>query len=189
MSDTSLRLENHFLIAMPALNNPMFARSVIYICEHHDKGTIGLIINQPLAYSWTYIFDQLHITYDKTLNTSKPLLFGGPIQSDRGFVLHRPSGNWSSSLTSSSQEVTITTSRDILQAIAKSEGPEDAVIVLGYVGWDSKQLEQEIKDNIWLICPFTSELLYTVPYTERWNKAGLTLGINMDQLITGEGHA
>lgn len=182
-------LANNFLVAMPSLNDMIFSQSVIYICEHHERGTVGMIINRPTGHSVSLIFEQLGVKTVDSVNRFQPLLFGGPIQSDRGFIIHRPKGNWQSSLTLLPDEVIITTSNDIVTAIAHNEGPKDAVIVMGYVGWDQKELEREIvKDNLWMVCPYRSELLYEVPYAERWKAAAMTLGVNMDNL-TGTGHA
>lgn len=182
-------LANHLLIAMPALRDPDFHQSVIYVCEHHVEGTVGLIINRPMVYPVSMVFDQLQITPDhpgRYKNT--PLLFGGPNQPDRGFVIHRPLGAWRSSLALR-EDVTVTTSNDIIRAMAHDNGPKDVLVTLGYVGWDENQLEQEILDNIWLVCPFTSELLYDVPYEARWEEAGLSIGVHMNHLASDAGHA
>ncbi|MDP3560612.1 MAG: YqgE/AlgH family protein [Legionellaceae bacterium] len=186
---TPMSLANHFLVAMPSLDDIVFSQSVIYVCEHHVQGTVGLIINRPTEYSLSLIFEQLKIksTNDKIKN--RPLLLGGPLQPERGFVIHRPAGRWRSSLSLSDADVTITTSNDIIRAIAAGEGPKDVLVALGYVGWDHIQLEQEIINNAWLVCPYKSELLYEVPFEDRWKSAALLLGVHMDQLISGGGHA
>ena len=185
---SELSLSNHLLIAMPSLNNVVFSQSVIYICEQHPEETVGLIINKPINYPIGMIFEQLGINVAENSDNMKPLIFGGPTQPQRGFVLHRPEGKWSSSLAIT-DDVTITTSNDIIRAIAHSNGPHDALLALGYVSWDEHQLENEIMDNIWLVSPFKPELLYDVPFHERWKAAGLLLGVNMDQVIPGSGHA
>ena len=172
---SELSLSNHLLIAMPSLNNVVFSQSVIYICEQHPEETVGLIINKPINYPIGMIFEQLGINVAENSDNMKPLIFGGPTQPQRGFVLHRPEGKWSSN--------------DIIRAIAHSNGPHDALLALGYVSWDEHQLENEIMDNIWLVSPFKPELLYDVPFHERWKAAGLLLGVNMDQVIPGSGHA
>jgi putative transcriptional regulator len=153
-------LANQLLIAMPTAMPP-YNRSVIYVCEHHEQGTVGLIINQPTPYPVSIIFDQLNIQGKKPEHNHMPLLFGGPLQPERGFVIHRPPGHWRSSLTLLKDNVTITTSNDIIRAVANNTGPEDVLIALGYVGWTSYQLEQEIMDNAWLVCPFKPELLFS----------------------------
>ena len=181
-------LANHLLIAMPSLNDSTFKKSVIYICEHHVQGTVGLIINQPMQFPLGLVFDQLQIQPSKKEQNYLPLLFGGPIQPERGFVIHRPFGEWRSSL-SLKDDVTVTTSNDIIRAIAADHGPKDVLVTLGYVGWESNQLEREMVENLWLVCPSTPELLYDVPFEKRWEYAALSIGVKLDQLITGGGHA
>ncbi|WP_131781044.1 YqgE/AlgH family protein [Legionella gresilensis] len=181
-------LANHLLIAMPSLTDPNFERTVIYICEHHPQGTVGLIINRPTEYQLSMVFEQLNILPLHQEISLRPLLFGGPIQPERGFVIHRPSGEWRSSL-SLQDDVTITTSNDIIRAIAAGNGPQDALVTLGYVGWIDNQLEQEVQDNVWLVCPYKHEILYDVPYRQRWEYAGSLIGIKMSQLSSSIGHA
>ncbi|KTD65560.1 YqgE/AlgH family protein [Legionella spiritensis] len=184
--DTSLA--NHLLIAMPTLTDPDFHRAVVYVCEHHVQGTVGLIINHPMQYPLGMVFEQMQIQPARKEKNQQPLLFGGPVQPERGFVIHRPIGGWRSSL-SLREDVTVTTSNDIIRAIAEDNGPKDALVTLGYTGWAENQLEQEVMDNIWLVCPYRSELLYDVPFAERWEYAGLTIGVKMNQLSSGSGHA
>jgi putative transcriptional regulator len=181
-------LANHLLIAMPSLTDPNFERSVIYICEHHPDGTVGLIINRPMRYPLGLVFEQMQIEPIRVEKNQMPLLFGGPIQPERGFVIHRPSGGWHSSLALPN-DVTVTTSNDIIRAIAADKGPKDVLVALGYTGWGAKQLEQEVIDNVWLVCPYTPELLYEVPFAARWEYAGLTIGVNMNQISSDAGHA
>ena len=181
-------LANHFLIAMPSFKDPDFEHSVIYLCEHHVQGTVGLIINRPMEYPLKLVFDQLKIVPEQALKNQQPLLFGGPIQQERGFVIHRPQGEWRSSLHLR-DEVTVTTSNDIIRAIAVNKGPKDVLVALGYAGWTEEQFEKELKDNLWLVCPFRSELLYEVPFAERWEYAGGILGVKMNELSLYTGHA
>ena len=183
-----MSLSNHLLIAMPSLRDLILSQTVIYVCEQHPHETIGLIINKPINYPINQVFEQLGMSVDVTVENNKPLMFGGLMQPQRGFVLHRPEGHWRSSLEINS-DVTITTSNDIIRAIAHDRGPKDALIALGYLAWDEKQLEQEIMDNFWLVSPFKPELLYDVPFNDRWKEAGSLLGVNMDQLVPGSGHA
>ena len=181
-------LANNLLIAMPSLNDPTFAKSVIYVCEHQAQGTVGLIINRPMQFPLGLVFDQLKIEPIHVESNRLPLLFGGPIQPERGFVIHRPFGGWRSSLALR-KDVTVTTSNDIIRAIADETGPKDALVALGYVAWGADQLDREVMDNVWLVCPYKAELLYEVPFEERWEYAGLTIGVKMNNLITGVGHA
>lgn len=186
---THMDLANHFLVAMPSLNDVIFSQTVIYICEHHERGTVGMIVNRPTGHPASMMFEQLGVSAVTDAAKYLPLLFGGPLQADRGFVIHRPTGHWQSSLPLIPDQVTVTTSNDIVRAIAKSEGPADVLIVMGYVGWEQRELEREIvKDNVWMVCPYNAKLLYEIPYAERWKAAALTLGVNMDNL-TGSGHA
>ena len=185
-NDTSLA--NHLLIATPMQNDPNFPKSVIYVCEHHVRGTVGLVVNRPMPFSLGLVFDQLQIDPINLSAKNLPLLFGGPIQPERGFVIHRPLGIWQSSL-SLREGVTVTTSNDIIRAIAQNEGPVDALVTLGYVAWTDSQLEQEVMNNKWLVCPYKPEILYEVPFAQRWEYAGSTIGVKMN-LLTGEyGHA
>lgn len=181
-------LANHLLIAMPSLSDPAFKKSVVYVCEHHVQGSVGLIINRPMNFSMDIVFQQLHIEPTRQEQNKKPLLFGGPIQPDRGFVIHRPLGQWRSSLALR-KDVTVTTSNDIIRAIADDIGPEDVLVTLGYTLWAENQLEQEMLDNSWLVCPFTSEILYDVPFDKRWEYAGQSIGVDMNQVLSTIGHA
>lgn len=181
-------LANHLLIAMPSMVDPNFMHTVVYVCEHHADGTVGLIINRPMEFPLSLVFEQMKIEEAREDQKSQPLMFGGPIQMERGFVIHRPMGEWRSSLILG-DEVTITTSNDIIRAIAQGKGPKDALITLGYAGWTENQLEQEVMNNTWLVCPFKSEVLYDVPFVQRWEYAGLMLGVKMNQLISDVGHA
>lgn len=184
--DTSLA--NHLIIAMPSLTDPNFARTVIYVCEHHVQGTVGLIINRPMQYPLSMVFEQMHIEPTSDKQNARPLLYGGPVQPERGFVIHRPTGGWRSSL-SLRDDVTVTTSNDIIRAIAEDTGPQDALVTLGYAGWTENQLEQEVMANVWLVCPYKAELLYDVPFEKRWEYAGLSIGVKMSQLSSDVGHA
>lgn len=180
-------LANHLLIAMPSLMDPNFHRAVIYVCEHHVHGTVGLIVNRPMQYPLGMVFEQMNIASNSE-QIQKPLLFGGPVQPERGFVIHRPIGGWRSSLALG-DDVTVTTSNDIIRAIAENKGPKDVLVTLGYAGWGESQLEQEVMDNTWLVCPYSSEILYEIPFAERWEYAGSLIGIKMNQLTSVAGHA
>lgn len=181
-------LTNHLLIAMPSLTDPNFARSVIYLCEHHEQGSVGLIINRPMQFPLSIVFEQLNIEPIHVETNRVPLLFGGPVQPERGFVIHKQAGVWRSSLVLQ-DEVTVTTSNDIIRAIAQDTGPKDVLVTLGYAAWTSTQLEKEVMDNVWLVCPYRSDILYEVPFHERWEYAGKSIGVNMSQLSSDSGHA
>lgn len=181
-------LANHLLIAMPSLHDPNFERTVIYLCEHHEMGSVGLIINRPMQFPLSIVFEQLEIQPIRLENNRLPLMFGGPVQPERGFVIHKQAGGWRSSLVLQ-DEVTVTTSNDIIRAIAQDTGPKDVLVTLGYAAWTGNQLEQEVMDNVWLVCPYKSEILYEIPFNERWEYAGSTLGVNMNQISSSAGHA
>ncbi len=181
-------LANQLLIAMPSLRDPNFERSVIYICEHHDQGSVGLIINRPMQFFLSLVFEQLDIEPIRVEQNGLPLMFGGPVQPERGFVIHKQSGGWQSSLLLQ-EDVTITTSNDIIRAIAKDNGPRDVLVTLGYSSWTGDQLEREVMNNSWLVCPYKTEILYEVPFEQRWLYAGSTIGVNMNHLSASVGHA
>jgi putative transcriptional regulator len=181
-------LANHLLIAMPSLSDPNFEKTVIYLCEHHEQGSVGLIINRPMRFPLSIVFNQLEIEPIRVEINKLPLMYGGPVQPERGFVIHKQTGGWRSSLLLQ-DEVTVTTSNDIIRAIATDNGPKDVLVTLGYSAWTENQLEKEVVDNIWLVCPYKAEILYDVPFDERWEYAGSTLGIKMNQLSSSAGHA
>jgi len=186
--DANFSLRGQLLVAMPSIADEAFEHTVIYVCEHQPEGAVGLIINQPLPYELGFMFDQLQIKSDSKKQKAKPLLFGGPVQPERGFVIHRPFGDWRSSLTLG-DDVTITTSNDIIRAIACDDGPEDALVALGFVAWGAGQLDKEIEAK-WLVCPYDARLLYEVPFDKRWEETPLGIGVDIHQLIsTGGGHA
>lgn len=183
-------LKDHFLIATPAMTDPRFSHSVIYICEHSPEGAMGIVINLPLTIHLGDVLQNMHIpAEDKAINLT-PVLAGGPLQQERGFVLHRTSNKekWESSLALT-KHISITTSKDILLAIAAHKGPKDKIIALGYAGWEKGQLEQEISQNTWLCGPADAHVLFDVPAEYRWKAAGALLGVDMDCLSTEVGHA
>ncbi|MDN7125239.1 YqgE/AlgH family protein [Pseudidiomarina sp. 1APP75-32.1] len=182
-------LQNHFLIAMPGMDDPFFHRSVTYICEHNAEGAMGLIINQPVELNVANLLEQLEIVVpEQSLMFDKQVFAGGPLARDRGFVLHSPEEEWRSSARLS-DDVMITTSKDILEAMGRGDAPEKFLLTLGYAGWEAGQLEQELADNSWLTIPADPEILFNTPITERWQKATETLGFHAWQLGPGAGHA
>ncbi|MDQ8039930.1 MAG: YqgE/AlgH family protein [Rickettsiella sp.] len=183
---------NHFLVAMPILTDPYFNRSVIYICEHNEKGAVGIVINQPLQSLKINLSEILQaivgITTKPYKSVALPILCGGPIHPERGFVIHAPSGEWQSSLKMNS-EICVTTSKDILQAIAKQQGPDKFIFSLGYANWVGGQLEQEIINNFWLIVPATPSILFDTPFNKRWVEAINSLGVDVNKLVYSCGRA
>jgi len=181
-------LTNHFLIAMPSLEDGNFSQSVTYICEHNENGALGITINRPSEISLSEILYQLQIKQMPEETRDQTVLSGGPVQTDRGFILHSPIGNWDSSLKVTNN-VAVTTSQDIMQAIANNEGPEHSLIALGYAGWGPGQLEYEISENSWLNCPATEDILFKTPIEKRWSAAAMLLGIDLQLLSNQTGHA
>ena len=181
-------LRDHFLLAMPGLSEGIFSNSVTYVCEHGESGAMGIVINQPLDLSVAEIFEHLQITANRDFS-NVPVLAGGPVQIDHGFVLHRQcADHWEASLKVT-DEITLTTSRDILRAIAQDEGPREHLIALGYAGWAAGQLEQELADNSWLTLPANSDIIFSTPAEERQGAAAALLGIDMNLISAEAGHA
>lgn len=181
-------LKNHFLLAMPTLTDPNFADSVIYICEHNADGAMGLIINHQMDIPVKAIFDQLELEYQDEF--ARPLLFdGGPVQRDRGFILHPSCDQQWESTTAISDEVSLTASKDILCDIALGVGPKDSLITLGYAGWDAGQLEEELSGNSWLTIPAEADIIFKTKSTERASAAALSIGLDLRMLSHEAGHA
>ena len=154
-----MNLTDHFLIAMPNMADPHFARTLTFICEHNDKGALGLVVNRPIEMTLQGLLEQVSIPFGVDEFKSIPVHFGGPVQVDRGFVLHTPRGNWQSTLAVG-EDVGLTTSKDILQAVARGDGPRQLLVTLGYAGWAAGQLEQELAQNAWLTVRARPELIF-----------------------------
>lgn len=181
-------LANHLLIAMPSLQDPFFTRSVIYICEHNEQGALGITLNLPLEASYQELFEHLKSSYEPSEASRQPLLAGGPVDRERGFILHSPVGNWQSSLVIT-DDIALTTSEDILISIANHQQPNESIIALGYAGWTPGQLEKEIEENSWLFVEAKKELLFHTPAEDCWQKATQVLGIDWGQISGQDGHA
>jgi putative transcriptional regulator len=179
---------NHLLIAMPALADPNFSQAVTLVCEHTDKGALGIVLNKPLPMRLSDVLTQMQLEPSSDDIAAQPVLRGGPVHTDRGFVLHRPGGEWDHT-HKVSESIQVTTSRDILAAMARGEAPGDAFIALGYAGWDSGQLEREMKDNAWLSMPVDASVVFDLPFEERWLAAWRLLGIDVENLSPDSGHA
>jgi putative transcriptional regulator len=188
----SAYLTNQLLVAMPALADPNFAQTVTLICEHTAKGALGIILNRPLGMALGDVFRQLALDAPDERLRDQPVLKGGPVQQDRGFVLHPPAATatdrWDSTLKVS-PTLHVTTSRDILTSMAHGEGPGQAVVALGYAGWDAGQLEDEIRSNAWLTVPVDDSIIFATPFGQRWHAAAQLLGIDFGRLSTQAGHA
>lgn len=181
-------LRDHFLLAMPSLTDAIFANSITYVCEHTEHGAMGIVINHPLDLCVDEILEHLDID-NSSGHFEAPVMAGGPVHMDRGFVLHRPTErHWEASLQVTDQ-VTLTTSRDVLSAIAEDAGPSHSLIALGYAGWSAGQLEQEISENSWLTLPADSAIIFDVPYHQRVKAAADTLGVDMSLMSGQAGHS
>jgi putative transcriptional regulator len=182
-------LSNHFLIAMPDMADANFTQTVLYVCEHNADGALGIVINRPTSVNLGEAFKQMDITPSSLEAGEQPILFGGPINQENGYVIHRPRGHWRETIGTST-ELGITSSQDILRAIANDEGPDKALVALGYAGWGAGQLEHELAQNIWLSCPVDTEILFDTPFEDRWRKSAQSLGIdNIYQLTSMVGEA
>ena len=181
-------LTNHFLIAMPQLADPNFFHTVTYICEHNEEGAMGIVINRPMDLTLGDIMSHMGIEMADGERAALPVYGGGPVQQERGFVIHRPLGHWDSSLHITEQ-IAVTTSRDILVAVAGAEGPEEVLIALGYAGWGAGQLEAEMAQNAWLSGPADPEILFAMPSERRWEAAAGLLGVDLHLLSAEAGHA
>lgn len=183
-----MNLTHQFLIAMPTLADPNFHRTVTYMCHHDEGGAMGIVINRPLELSLGEVLGHMDIESTNPDVNAIQVLQGGPVQTERGFVIHELSGKWDSVLEVS-DEIGVATSRDILNAIAKGEGPAQAVVALGYAGWGAGQLEQEVADNAWLSTPIDKSIIFDQPYEARWESAARLLGIDPDQIVGEAGHS
>jgi len=181
-------LANHFLIAMPSLADPNFHQTVTYICEHNEDGALGIVINRPTDLKLGELLDHLGFEARKTETEERTVYLGGPVQRERGFVLHEPGGDWDSSMQVSN-EITVTTSKDILEAIAEERGPKRYLIALGYAGWGAGQLEDEMAENAWLSGPADAEILFGKDSEQRWRAAAALLGVDLSLLSQDTGHA
>jgi putative transcriptional regulator len=181
-------LSNQLLVAMPAMTDPNFAQTVTLVCEHSERGALGLVLNRPLPMKLHDVFEQLALDAANTRIGQAAVLRGGPVQTDRGFVIHRLGGSWDSTLKVS-DSIQVTTSRDVLAAMARGEGPPDAFIALGYAGWEAGQLEQEMLANAWLSVPADEAIIFDTPFEDRWQAAGRLLGIDVLRISSIAGHA
>lgn len=173
---------------MPAMDDPNFAQGVTLLCQHNDEGAMGLMINRVSEFTLGEVLEQMQIATESKQLADIPVLIGGPVQPDRGFVLHDDPREWSSTLRFGNG-LAVTTSRDILEAMAKGEGPKNAVITLGYAGWTAGQLEEEIVANAWLTVEADQAILFHTPITDRWQAAAKSLGINLAQVTDYSGRA
>jgi putative transcriptional regulator len=191
-STPHLNLANHFLIAMPSMLDPVFGGTVIYLCEHNANGALGVIINKPTDMTMDVLLDRIDLKLEIAPNqiplSEKTVMFGGPVQVERGFVLHTPLRQFSS-MMKVTDEVTLTTSKDVLEAVAAGKGPQRVLVTLGCAGWSAGQLEDEIARNGWLTVPADPSILFELPIAERFAAAIRLLGIDPMMLASEAGHA
>ncbi|MBL8319058.1 MAG: YqgE/AlgH family protein [Burkholderiaceae bacterium] len=192
MATSRIDLTNQFLIAMPGMADDTFARSVVYLCEHSEKGALGLVINKPIDIKLKNLFEKVELSLDRKDLAEQPVYFGGPVQTERGFVLHERMGGEDSPYNSTLAipgGLEMTTSKDVLEAMSHGAGPRRVLVTLGYSGWEAGQLEEEIGRNGWLTVNATPELIFDTPVEQRYDKALALLGIDPRMLSQEAGHA
>ncbi len=181
-------LSNQLLVALPALHDPNFARSVTLVCQHDDDGAMGVMVNRASEYTLGEVLQQMGISSDSETLQSQIVLAGGPVHPERGFVLHDGEREWDSTLTVG-DGLFLTTSRDVLEALARGEGPAQVVVALGCAGWGAGQLEQELVDDSWLMVPAGRGLLFDLPLDQRWQAAAGSIGVDLVNFAGHSGHA
>jgi putative transcriptional regulator len=181
-------LKNQLLIAMPSLQDPNFARTVTYICEHSENGAMGIVLNRPTDLRLADVLNHMEIEGGMGEAGKQIVYLGGPVEEERGFVLHTETSLWDSTLPIE-DGISITTSRDILEAMARGEGPTDTLVALGYAGWGAGQLEQELQQNAWLSGPSDRSIIFSLAADQRWEAAARLLGVDVNLLSSEAGHA
>ena len=181
-------LTNNFLIAMPSMRDPSFKRGVAFLCQHSEDGAMGLLVNRLSEYRLGDVLAQMNLSTSSAEIADSPVLIGGPVQPERGFVLHSSDGVWESSYKIS-ETLCVTTSRDVLVAIAEGHGPRRALVALGYAGWAAGQLEEEIKQNAWLTVEPDQRILFDLPLEQRWEAAAKLIGVSVANLSSQAGNA
>ncbi len=186
--EATTSLANQLLIAMPGMQDPNFNSTVTLICEHNSEGALGIVINRPLTLKLGGLFDQLSLSETASARSDDPVLMGGPVGPERGSVLHASTHSYEHSLAVSS-EINLTLSRDVIDAMARGIGPGKSLVALGYAGWEPGQLEAEMLANSWLNVPATTQIVFDLPFAERWAAAAKTLGIDISRMAPDAGHA
>ncbi|MFY9812234.1 YqgE/AlgH family protein [Aquabacterium sp.] len=191
-ASSPINLTNQFLIAMPGMVDGNFAGTVVYMCEHNDKGALGLVINRPIDINLKHLFEKVDLSLDRSDLAERPVYLGGPVQTERGFVLHESlddeGGHYNSTLKIEGG-LEMTTSRDVLEALSNGAGPRKVFITLGYSGWTAGQLEEEISRNGWLNVDADPDVIFDTPVEQRYDKALSLLGIDRNFLMGEAGHA
>ncbi|MBA4256026.1 MAG: YqgE/AlgH family protein [Polaromonas sp.] len=188
-----INLTNHFLIAMPSMQDEVFGRSVVYMCEHSERGALGLMINKPADILVRHLFDKVELPLERPDLAEQPVFQGGPVQTERGFVLHEPMGAGEESVYASTLLIPggleMTTSRDVLEAMSAGSGPRRVFMSLGYASWGQGQLESEIAENSWLTVEANVELIFEVPVERRYDEALALLGLQAWMISPEAGHS
>ena len=183
---------NQFLIAMPGVADDAFSRSVIYMCEHNENGALGLVINKPIAMTVADLFEKIELSPPRTELAERAVFYGGPVQTERGFILHEPldeqGGHYNASLAVTGG-LEMTTSRDVLEALSNGAGPKRVLVALGYSGWAAGQLEEEIGRNGWLTVEASHDIIFDTPIELRYERALGLLGVDPRMLSQDAGHA
>jgi putative transcriptional regulator len=182
-------LVHHFLIAMPGMADPSFSGAVVYICEHSSDGALGLVINRPIDRTFESLFERLSLKLERADLTDRPVLFGGPVQTDRGFVLHDDTSSHYDSTLVVRDGLALTMSKDVLEAVVEGAGPKRLLITLGHAGWGGGQLEQELSANAWLTVEADAAIVFDVPLEQRFGAAMHLLGVDPAMLSDQAGHA
>lgn len=182
-------LQDQFLIAMPSMRDPNFSGTVTYLCKHDEQGALGIVINRPLRMRVSEIFKQLSMNVVDELQADRPVMGGGPVQADRGFVIHQSGEPFDNTLDATGTGIKVTVSQDILDSMARGDGPDPTLVALGYAGWDPGQLEAEITANAWLNVPADPAVIFDTPIDRRWAAATALLGVEPSQLSSYAGHA
>jgi putative transcriptional regulator len=188
MDEHAQNFGNHLLIALPSLQDSYFERSVTLICQHDDDGAMGVVINRPSDYTVGEVLQQMGVTCSNHELKAQLVLNGGPVHPERGFVVHDGDKAWDSTL-SIGDGLFLTTSRDVMEAMARGEGPPQALVALGCAGWGAGQLEQELTDDSWLLVPNRQDVLFELPMAQRWQAAAGSIGIDLLNHASHSGHA
>lgn len=186
--ETTGTLASQLLIAMPGMADPHFSSTVTLICEHNDEGALGIVINRPLTLTLGGLFEQLELTEADPATAENPVLMGGPVGPERGFVLHDTANQYENSLPVS-DDICLTLSRDIIDAMATGTGPAKSLVALGYAGWEAGQLESEMLANSWLNVPASTDIVFDLPFIDRWTAAASAIGIDLSRMSPDAGHA
>lgn len=181
-------LTNQLLIAMPGMQDPNFSTTVTLICEHNDEGALGIVINRPLELKLSGLFEQLDVDDPDPVAADSPVMMGGPVGPERGFVLHNPASEFENTLAVS-DDIHLTFSRDVIDEMAAGTGPNKSLVALGYAGWHPGQLEDEMLANSWLSVPASTDIVFDLPFDDRWASAARKIGIDISQISPDAGHA